>query len=125
MTHNETILLVEDNDNLRQLLCEQLIGAGFSVREAKDTDTALRVYHQDPALDLLLTDFRLEEKKTGVELALELRQFRPDLPVLILTGYPTEADAASNGAFRILAKPLSQKRLVEEILSSIAGTPVT
>lgn len=114
------ILLVDDNDQLRLTLAEQLTQAGYAVREAKDTETASRLFAIDSAVDLLLTDFRLEEKKTGVELAYDLVSERPGLPVLVLTGYPTEADNASRGRFKILSKPMQKAMLVKEIETALA-----
>jgi DNA-binding NtrC family response regulator len=113
------ILLVDDNDDVRQVLCEQLLSAGYDVRQSKDTETAHRLFEQDNNVQLLLSDFRLEEKKTGVELAIELQLKMPNLPVLIITGYPDEAKVASAGRFNVLAKPVHKSSLIASVQAAI------
>jgi DNA-binding NtrC family response regulator len=116
----ECILLVEDNDDLREILSEQLLGADFDVRQAKDTETALRLFEYDRNIQLLLTDFRLDEKKNGVELALDLRLKLPDLPIIIISGYTDEARRAANGRFSVIPKPIQKSDLITAVKLSIA-----
>jgi PAS domain S-box-containing protein len=84
----ETILLVEDEDGIRALATEFLCGQGYSVLHAMDGNEALRIAdgHED-LIHLLVTDIVMPNLG-GKELAHRLRQLRPEIKVLFMSGYP-------------------------------------
>lgn len=84
----ETVLLVEDDSNIRQLVAEVLDGYGYHVLVASSLEEALQLHQQYPGkFDLLLSDVVMP-KGSGKELAARLKQTMPDLKVMFMSGYP-------------------------------------
>jgi two-component system cell cycle sensor histidine kinase/response regulator CckA len=112
-----TILLVEDEPSLRELAGRTLRRAGYDVILADNGDDALGVVERErPTLDMLLTDVVMPGT-SGPALADRLRQSRPDLPVLFMSGFPGKADrvrADFHGA-SLLQKPFTPAELVARV----------
>jgi CheY-like chemotaxis protein len=113
---NETILIVEDEPAVRTLATEVLRRHGYAVLEASDGLEALRVVerHQD-SIDLIITDVVMPQM-TGRELANRIRDTRPTLKILFMSGYPDHAvnrEIDSNEAF--LQKPFAPDGLVRKV----------
>ncbi len=83
----ETLLLVDDEDDVRRAAAEHLRELGYRVLEAEDGLRALDVQDNLIRLDLLVTDVGLPNGMNGRQLAEAMRQNRPGLPVLFITGY--------------------------------------
>lgn len=84
---DETILVVEDEQDVRQLFRKILEQAGYAVVDASDGEHALEVAREiGHGFDLLLTDVVMPNMG-GLELAVELQSERPDLKVLFVSGY--------------------------------------
>jgi len=119
---SETILLVEDEDSVRQLVRETLESRGYRVLEAENGDAALALAasHTDP-IHLIITDVVMPGL-SGHELVQQLLPTRPTLKVLYLSGYAQEAfatPAAADAPKTFLQKPFtlqSLSRKVREIL---------
>jgi PAS domain S-box-containing protein len=120
----ETILLVEDQDQLRKMTLRVLQGHGYNVLEAADPEAALlHVTSNEGVIHLLLTDVVMPGM-TGPELADRIKQLRPRIEVVFMSGYSERAlldrqVMESAGAY--LAKPFSPKSLaakVREVLDS-------
>jgi|CXWL01.1.fsa_nt_gi PAS domain S-box-containing protein len=109
----ETILLIEDDGTLRQLLEELLRSAGYRVLAAKDGDDALRLASSGPPPHLLLTDMVMPGR-SGAEIAVELRHLHPELHLVLMSGY-SEADAGATAASELgavfLHKPFRNRAL--------------
>jgi CheY-like chemotaxis protein len=86
----ETILIVEDDDGVRQYASEILRDLNYQVIEAKDSGSALKLLDADKPFDLLLTDVVLPGKN-GRELADEVERRRPGTKVIFMTGYSRNA----------------------------------
>jgi two-component system, cell cycle sensor histidine kinase and response regulator CckA len=87
----ETILLAEDEEMVRQLAFEVLTAAGYKVLAAANGGVALRIFEQRKGrIDLLLTDLVMPEM-SGLELASRLKELKPDLKVLYMSGYTDNA----------------------------------
>jgi nitrogen-specific signal transduction histidine kinase/CheY-like chemotaxis protein len=85
---NETILLVEDEQAVRQTVRAALEGCGYTVHEAPDGDSALEIWHRYAGrFDLLLTDIVMPGSLSGVQLAERLRARRASLPIIYMSGY--------------------------------------
>ena len=117
-----TILLAEDEQDVREVAREFLESGGYTVIEARDGADALKkVELHRSAIDLLVTDMVMPGM-TGQELTARLRQSRPETRVLYMSGYSERAaaDAARcDSSMRLLAKPFSRwalLRAVHEIL---------
>jgi signal transduction histidine kinase len=125
-TGTGTILLVEDEDVVRQLEREVLERSGYTVLEASSPSAALELERgHDGAIDLLLTDVVLPEL-SGPELAAQLAARRPRLRVLYASGYPKEAlgngfPASGTAFLQKPVTPVSLAQKVRELLDSPGG----
>ena len=123
----ERILLVDDEPDLLDFCGAALRPLGYQVATRRDPADALADLQADPAgFDLLITDLSMP-RITGLQLAEELRKLRPNLPIVLITGFsraiPPE-QLSSLGAVRLLAKPFSTGELalaVRQALAQVAG----
>jgi len=112
-----TILLVEDDEPARGLIRLQLQRSGYRVLEAQDAPTAKAIAAVEH-VDLLLTDVVMPGP-SGIELARQLRAQRPELPVLLMSGYlddPRIMESGLEPGLRVLFKPFRG----DELRSAIA-----
>jgi PAS domain S-box-containing protein len=86
----EHVLIVEDTASVRMFVNEVLMDAGYRCTQAADVGTALACLEHDATIDLLLTDVGMPEMN-GREVAHRGRGWRPELPVLFMTGYAENA----------------------------------
>jgi CheY-like chemotaxis protein len=125
---SETLLLAEDDLSVRRILAETLVGLGYTLIEAGDGKEAVRraALHRGP-LHLLVSD-ALMPGMSGRELLASLRESRPGLKVLFISGYTEDATAADQPpepGVCFLAKPFAPHVLAErirQVLSGSAGT---
>lgn len=116
----ETILVVEDSDVLRQVICKFLRSAGYQVIEADNGKVALELaekFHQP--IDLVVTDVVMPEMG-GRELSLKLRELKIETKVLFLSGYTEESLADygfGNEHPNFLEKPFTRDSLLEKVQS--------
>jgi CheY-like chemotaxis protein len=82
----EHVLIVEDTESVRMFVNEILTDAGYRCTQVAEVATALSMLKNDSSIDLLLTDVGMPQMNGG-ELAELVRQWRPHLPVLFMTGY--------------------------------------
>ena len=108
-----TVLLVEDNPDVASVSVTLLEQLGYSVRRVADAETALREIDRD-GIDLVFSDIVMPGKMDGLALAHRLREIRPELPVLLATGY-SDAAATVRGDFPILRKPYEIHQLSQAI----------
>jgi len=112
------ILLVDDERILVEVISEGLRAYGFNVTPFSDSEEALKAFSEDPEYyDLILTDFMMP-KASGLELGSRVLEIRPDIPVVLCTGYleKEEEDIAMEmGIKKVLRKPILIKTLVKEI----------
>lgn len=87
----KTILLAEDDDDLRYVMECCLRSMGYVVVPCADAQLASTAFRSQPAIDVLLTDFDMPGK-SGIELARELTALRPALPVVMVTGSLLSSD---------------------------------
>ena len=118
-----TILVVEDDPTLRFVVGRALGEAGWNVIEAESVAEALAaVEHHGREVGVLVADVVMP-RADGVELALRLRERWPELPVLLISGYPperVEARRALLGPHRLLAKPFTGEQVVAEVQALLA-----
>ncbi|MCG8672443.1 MAG: ATP-binding protein, partial [Pseudomonadales bacterium] len=89
---SERILIVEDEPQLRAFVSRQLSGLGYEVLEAEGGAPALDILRAEKNIDLLFTDLIMPGGMSGFDLVEQARAFRPQLPVLLTTGYAGETD---------------------------------
>ncbi|HTS27222.1 MAG TPA: response regulator [Bryobacteraceae bacterium] len=111
----ETILLVEDHLALLKVIRQILEDADFCVIPAKSAREALRLEAQHQgAIDLLLSDVRMRGK-SGLELAKKLKERRPDMGVVLMSGYPAGASTVHRLRWHYIQKPFGPAALVEKV----------
>ena len=110
---NETILVVEDNANVRKTVVRQLHDLGYRSVEAESGASALKLVAEGLSFDLLLTDVVMPGGMTGYQLADQLRRTRPDTRVLFTSGYTELARSADQLSRRdsLLSKPYRKQDL--------------
>jgi len=123
---NETILLVEDEANLRYLARQFLEKQGYHVIEAADGAVAIQIAVAHPAvIHLLLTDV-IMPGMNGRELAQRITEIRPNIKVLYMSGY-TENVIGRNGTLdagvRLLQKPFTLRDLKSKVREVLDSTP--
>ena len=113
----ETILVVEDGDAVRNLVCRMLVQNGYRALEACDGQHALRVWEAHGGkIQLVLTDLVMPNMP-GVDLAERLRRVRPDVRILLMSGYADEPAVHGLGpdSLAFLLKPFTSVELVEKV----------
>jgi CheY-like chemotaxis protein len=120
----ETVLVVEDEPVVRDLLVEVLSDLGYRTLEAKDGPEALKLL-LDPRrrLDLLVTDVGLPNGINGRQLADQARERRPNLAVLFITGYAENAALAAgflDHGMAMITKPFAVDALAQKIRVMLA-----
>ncbi len=112
---HETILVVEDEAEVRGIVFAFLRSAGYTVLAAEDADAALALIAAEPSIALVFSDVILGNGMTGVELAHESRQRKPGLPVLLTSGYEHAAlddGSSATSEFELLQKPYTREQLI-------------
>jgi len=121
----ETILVVEDDDDLRAYISQLLVDQHFSVLSAQDAATALSILDTKRRVDLLLTDVVMPGL-TGRELADRARHLRKGLKVLYMTGYSRNAvvhHGRLDQGVELLQKPFSQAELTSKVRELLDQPP--
>ncbi|SNR78197.1 ATP-binding protein [Puniceibacterium sediminis] len=123
----ERILLVEDEEEVLSVLARMLKAAGFAVTCAESGDKAKAIFEADPNFDLLLTDIMMPGQLQGTDLSKKIREIDGTLPVIFMSGYPSEAAGNGNGIppedIRLI-KPVMRKDLLAAI-AQVLETPRT
>jgi CheY-like chemotaxis protein len=113
----ESILLVEDDEDVRSYLAEALRALNYRVLTAPDGKAALKAAQRDIKIDLLITDVVMPGMN-GRELASAAQELRPDLPVLFISGYSRNAILSQGrvpDTLDLLQKPITQQTLSTKI----------
>ncbi len=122
----ETILFVEDEQSVRQLVAEYLRGTGYQVIEASDAEQALEfVGAHRGTIDILITDVVMP-RLSGPELATQLGAKRPGMKVLYVSGYTDDTvfrHGVLEGGVAFLQKPFNLKSLGQKIREVLGGQP--
>jgi PAS domain S-box-containing protein len=111
---SETILLVEDDEDVRLTTAEMLSQLGYRVLWAKDADAALAIIESGAAIDLLFTDIVMPGTLRAPELACKAQQKIPGIGVLFTTGYANNAairDGRLDGRINLITKPYAREEL--------------
>jgi signal transduction histidine kinase/ActR/RegA family two-component response regulator len=128
-TRDETILVVEDDDNVRAYSVETLRELGYRVIEAQDGPSALHLLERQTRIDLLFTDVVLPGGMTGAQVAARARELYPTLKVLFTTGYARNAifhHGRLDKGVQLITKPFSFSDLaakVRDVLDELQRAP--
>ena len=122
--HRGKTLLVEDQTEVRSQIADALNEIGFTVMEAGDGTAGLEILESGEPLDLLITDVGLPGL-SGLQLAEAARVSRPDLPILLITGYVGKSLETSRPAgaadMEVLRKPFTLDELAARVQALLKG----
>jgi DNA-binding NtrC family response regulator len=118
------ILVIDDEEVVRELTVEVLKRSGYEPHGVPSAKDALELLGQEP-FDLVVSDVVMPEM-TGVEFLHELKERRPELPVVLMTGGSKEPERATRavalGACGLLYKPFSHAELTAAVKAALAKT---
>ena len=114
------VLIVDDEPVVREVLRTVLSRAGYATSEAATAGEGLALF-ADPAVDLVLLDLMLPDRP-GLSLLAEMRQKRPDVPVVVVTAYSSVESAITamkEGAFHYVPKPFRNEEVVHLVAQAL------
>ena len=122
---NCRMLFIDDEKTTLKMMSAMLAKLGFSVEVSDSPREALEIFHNAPdAFDLVITDLTMPEMN-GIELASALHEIRPELPVILMTGYGKDIENSATlcryGISRLLRKPVKLAQMtsaIDEVISS-------
>jgi CheY-like chemotaxis protein len=120
----ETVLVIDDEPTVRMLIVDVLSEAGYTVLEAKDGPSGLRMLQREARIDLLITDVGLPGGMNGRQVADAARVTRPDLKVLFVTGFAENAAVGNGhlpGGMTVITKPFLVADLASKVSEIIEG----
>ncbi|MFU8831391.1 MAG: ATP-binding protein, partial [Wenzhouxiangella sp.] len=118
----ESILLVEDDDEVRQFARQLMLSLGYNVQTASKGTEALSILEQDDEIDLLFTDVVMPGELNGKQLADRAMQIRPDLKVLYSSGYSADEishDGQIAPGVLLLPKPYRRADLAHKLRETL------
>jgi PAS domain S-box-containing protein len=120
----ETVLLVEDNVEVRQVTASRLAELGYRVIDVDGGPAALEVLRSDQPVDVVFSDIVMAGGMSGFDVGQWVRTQRPALKILLTSGYADEALRVQDGqgaGLKILRKPYSRAELARAIRQSLDG----
>ena len=119
----ELVLLVEDEPNVRRVIRQQLIDLGYPVIEAENGAQAREMIEHIPDIAIIVSDIIMPGGINGRQLADWVMQHRPQLSILLMTGYADEHDTEGTSDLPLLAKPFIRQDLARALQRANRGTP--
>ena len=117
---HETVLVVEDNDLVLELVVEMMKDLGYEVLTAIDAHSALWIIQHDERIQLLFTDVMMPDQMNGIDLARAARRCRPALKVLLTSGYAGFDSSTGRGSeFPVLPKPYRRAELARRVRAAL------
>jgi len=117
-----TVLLVDDECLVRGVLSEILQDSGFAVVAVASAPEAIAVLGKPCRIDLVFSDVKMEPMD-GFELARWIREHRPNLPVILASGYPSKTSMAADlRGVEFFRKPFDFDAVIDKIRDTIAQT---
>ena len=116
-----SVLVVDDDEAVRQVIEDHLASSGFDVLTAADTVVALDQLASHPEIDLCLVDLVMpSDVPDGVAFARLARSQSPSMPLVLMTGYYSAAERAGELADNLIYKPVGLDKLEAEIRRLLA-----
>jgi two-component system cell cycle sensor histidine kinase/response regulator CckA len=125
VTGQDTILLVEDEEAVRSFAARALTMRGYTVLEAGGGDEALEIVQSGAEIHLIITDVVMPNMD-GPTMVKHVKQLKPEIPVIFMSGYAEEAFRRDEGAgdIHFLPKPFGLKQLAAKVKDVLSGTAV-
>jgi PAS domain S-box-containing protein len=119
-----TILVVEDDPDVREMIVGILSDLGYQTLVATNGPEALAILNRDNSVDLLFTDIVMPAGMSGTDLARQASRLRPDLKILLSSGYAREANQwrSARDDFPFIAKPYRPTALGKKLEEVLAGS---
>jgi len=120
----ETILVVEDDANVRKMAVSILEGLGYRVHQACDGKSALDMLHGADHIDLLFTDMIMPNGVSGQDLIEAARRLRPDMKALLTSGYSEQFVTTRDDVIQdvqLLGKPYRRDKLADAVRRALSG----
>jgi two-component system, sporulation sensor kinase A len=116
---NKNLLIVDDEEDLRDALVFDFKRMGFRVFTAENGTKGFDLFKKEN-IHLVLSDVRMAGGD-GIELLKNIKAFRPEVPVILCTGFAeiSDEEAKGLGAFEVVYKPFERKKLKEIVSSSL------
>jgi CheY-like chemotaxis protein len=122
LTGSERVLVVEDNEDVRQAVVDMLSGWGYRVVAAENPDVAAALLEKDWSFDLLFTDVVMPGATSAVELAEKAQRLRPGIAVLLTSGYARDLISRQDRRdYPMIAKPYRGEELAAKVRSVLTG----
>ncbi|MEM5016991.1 response regulator transcription factor [Metabacillus indicus] len=121
-----TILVTEDDANIRRLIKDHLVSSGYRVLEASDGEDALKVMEHHH-IDLLITDVMMPETD-GLELTSDLREYGYEFPILMITALETVEDKRNGflaGSDDYMVKPVDMEEMLLRVAALLRRAKIT
>ncbi|MDG2525167.1 response regulator [Stenotrophomonas sp. HITSZ_GD] len=109
------VLLVEDQEDLRELLADVIQGTGAEVRTAETANAAMALLHEGYCCDVLFSDIHMPGTLSGVDLAEHVQRTLPAATVILASGHPRFQLAPLPGSALFLQKPFRLNQFMELI----------
>jgi PAS domain S-box-containing protein len=120
--HNEIVLVVEDNPEVRETTLQRVEGLGYVVAEAANGPQAVEALNSDPQIALVFSDVVMAGGMSGYDLGLWVREHKPHVKVLLTSGFAPElTDKGREGEFEILRKPFNRVELSRALSRVLYG----
>jgi DNA-binding NtrC family response regulator len=121
-----TILIVEDEPGVRDVAVQMLKFTGFNVIEAFDAQSGLEKFYQNPDIDLVFSDVIMPGGTSGIEMAKEMLAQKPQILILLATGYSAKAEAlmktaAQTDHIEVVSKPYDINKISTLISAMISN----
>ncbi len=122
-TQQKTILVVDDEPEIRKLVTAMLTRNGYQVLTADTGENAIRLFKNNPAIELLLTDV-VAPGMSGPMIADEIAALRPEMKVLFMSGFDgtqvVQRYVVERG-YSLLTKPFTMEQLEQKVRDVLAG----
>ncbi len=121
-TGSATVLVVDDQEEVREISVAHVETLGYRAIPASSGKGALDILKDMPNIDILFADFAMPGM-SGLDLARNVRQLRPRLPVILVTGYADIGNTADLDGMQLLKKPYRQDDLAAAIQRALGDGP--
>jgi len=122
VANGEAILVVEDNDQVREVTRQRLVELGYRVHEAQNGPAALMVLRTGAVIDLVLSDVVMAGGMSGFDVARAVRSDWPGVKVLLASGYAEDVlreEGADAALLKILRKPYNRRELARAVREAL------